>query len=113
MPALVERSAAVLLDGAAPPERVALPETAEEPAAVPGELRRGGSVDCEWTDGAFAFTVRGALPRRAWCLPMSNGRFGYLAADCGLGCMWTDNARERARQRLGLRRARLARAGDA
>ena len=95
MAALVERSAAVLLDGAAPPERAALPETAEEPAAVPGDLRRGGSVDCEWTDGAFAFTVRGALPRRAWCLPMSNGRFGYLAADCGLGCMWTDNARER------------------
>ena len=25
---------------------------------------------------------------------MSNGRFGYLAADCGLGNMWLANARE-------------------
>ena len=85
----------MLLDGAAPPERAALPETADEPAAVPGELRRGGSVDCEWTDGAFAFTVRGALPRRAWCLPMSNGRFGYLAADCGLGWRTAPENREK------------------
>ena len=62
-------------------------------SALPG-TRLGGKVACEYLDGAFRFTVRGRLPSRAWTLPMSNGRFGYLAADCGLGNMWADNARE-------------------
>ena len=35
------------------------------------------------------------LPPRAWCNVLTNGRFGYLAADCGGGFMWMDNARER------------------
>ena len=56
--------------------------------------RRGGQAEHEYRGGEFRFTVRGRLPRRAWCLPMANEGFGYIAADCGLGCMWAKNARE-------------------
>jgi len=44
--------------------------------------------------GLFEFYVNRSLPRRVWALPLTNGRFGYLAADCGTGHLWYGNARE-------------------
>ena len=35
-----------------------------------------------------------ALPARVWQLPLSNGRLGAIAADCGPAALWLDNARE-------------------
>ena len=88
----VERSAAVVLDarGEPLPPKYAAPAFAGSSFA----LRRGGRPECEYAPGEFRFTVRGRLPERCWSLPMSNGRFGYIAADCGLGNMWAGNARE-------------------
>lgn len=90
--AALERAAAVALepDGALPPRRYA---GFASDTPLPGR-RSGGEVEYGQRDGAFCFTVRGSLPRKAWSLPMSNGRFGYLAADSGLGNMWAANARE-------------------
>ena len=44
--------------------------------------------------GGFSFDVHRSLPPRAWQCMLTNGRFGYLAADCGIGHMWQGNARE-------------------
>ena len=87
----VEDCAAVRLaqDGSPLP-----PLSAAAPPPPGPSRRRGGRVEYAWDGGLFSFTVRGLLPERAWCLPLSNGRFGYLAADCGLGGMWAGNARE-------------------
>lgn len=91
--AAIEGSAAVLLE---PDGTIRRRARREKPAARRSWApRRGGNVGYTDADGEFSFTVSGALPRRAWTLPMSNGRFGYIAADCGLGNMWTDNAREK------------------
>jgi len=42
----------------------------------------------------FNYYVNSSLPPAAWCNTLSNGHFGYLAADCGTGFMWMENARE-------------------
>ena len=47
----------------------------------------------------FEFFVRGSLPPRAWQHMLTNGSFGYIATDCGMGNMWLKNARE---QRISL-----------
>ncbi len=47
-----------------------------------------------WTEQGFEFQVDGSLPPVAWQHILTNGSFGYIAADCGLGCMWLENARE-------------------
>ena len=57
--------------------------------------RRPGAVPTHsWDDDGFTFTVRGDLPGRVWQLPLSNGRFGAIAADVGLAALWQENARE-------------------
>lgn len=87
------RAAAVIFDGSPSlPARSFPPKASNQPLDEP---RRGGEVAYRQSYGVFTFTVNGRLPGRAWCLPMSNGRFGYMASDCGLGNMWTDNAREK------------------
>lgn len=49
----------------------------------------------QWNDdGSFSFRVDRSLPPRAWSNILTNGRFGYLASDCGTGHMWFQNARE-------------------
>jgi len=49
----------------------------------------------EWhDDGSFSFYVNHSLPPRAWGNILTNGRFGFLATDCGTGHMWYKNARE-------------------
>lgn len=49
----------------------------------------------EWNDdGSFTFHISHSLPPRAWSNVLTNGRFGFLATDCGTGHMWFQNARE-------------------
>ena len=49
----------------------------------------------QWNDdGSFTFRVDRSLPPRAWSNVLTNGRFGYLATDCGTGHLWFQNARE-------------------
>jgi len=49
----------------------------------------------DWQDdGSFKYYVNRSLPPRAWENVLTNGRFGYLATDCGTGHMWFGNARE-------------------
>ena len=45
-------------------------------------------------DGTFEFYVNHSLPPRAWQNLLTNGRFGFLATDCGTGHLWMGNARE-------------------
>lgn len=58
--------------------------------------RRGGEVHGRYrADGAFEFFTDGtALPRRAWGNMLTNGAFGFFAADAGTGSLWFKNARE-------------------
>ncbi len=93
--AAIEACAAVTLDLEHPeyqltrctlPARLAAPDRRDLPQ---------GCMDWHWRDdGAFVFQLSHALPKRAWCHVLTNGRFGYLAADSGLGHMWVLNARE-------------------
>ena len=92
--AAIEACAAVTLDLEHPeyqltrctlPARLAAPDRRDLPQ---------GCMDWHWRDdGAFVFQLSHALPKRAWCHVLTNGRFGYLAADRGLGHMWVLNAR--------------------
>ncbi|MBQ8216475.1 MAG: hypothetical protein IJZ91_00790 [Oscillospiraceae bacterium] len=50
--------------------------------------------DHSWTQHGFCFEVKGNLPSRVWQQPITNGRFGFMATDCGIGGMWYENARE-------------------
>ena len=45
-------------------------------------------------NGCFEFYVNQTLPPVSWTNILTNGRFGYIAADCGNGFMWMENARE-------------------
>ena len=45
-------------------------------------------------DDSFQFYVNHSLPPRTWQNVLTNGRFGYLATDCGTGHTWYENARE-------------------
>ena len=46
------------------------------------------------SDGSFVFYVNRWLPARVWSSILTNGSFGYIAADTGMGNMWYKNARE-------------------
>ncbi len=64
---------------------------------LPDTGGRGGSYQPKFeydTDGSFMFYVNRGLPARAWSNMLTNGRFGYIAADTGMGNMWYKNARE-------------------
>ena len=93
VPAMAD-SAALVVDLDAPETR---PEERPAQAYPPlTEPRRGGEVPYSWLeDGTFEFDTSENLPTRAWTLPLTNGSFGALAADCGMAGMWLDNARER------------------
>ena len=71
--------------------------TPGKPLALPrfGRARRPGAVPaCGQTGEGFAFTVEDSLPGRVWELPLSNSRFGAIAADVGPAALWMENARE-------------------
>lgn len=60
-----------------------------------GAPREVGSVPKHgWEEDVFEFYVNQSLPCRAWQHILTNGGFGYAAADSGIGCMWYKNARE-------------------
>lgn len=49
----------------------------------------------EYADnGSFVFYVNRSLPPRVWSNILTNGSFGYIAADSGTGNMWLKNAHE-------------------
>ena len=75
---------------AAPQER----KPTSLPALRSAPDRSGTPPDTAWLTGGAVRYDTPPLPPRAWCNVISNGRFGYLAADCGTGFMWLDNARE-------------------
>ena len=79
-------SRAAVMIGQAKPERAPLPapelSAPRVPEAVPEMVRENMK---------FGFT---GLPGRCWQNILTNGSFGWIAADCGMGGMWYKNARE-------------------
>jgi cyclic beta-1,2-glucan synthetase len=61
---------------------------------LPSDGGRGGVPPHEWSGEGFEFYVNQFLPSRCWSDILTNGQFGYIAADCGTGHMWYRNARE-------------------
>ena len=60
-----------------------------------GAPRVPGTVPAySWGERDFRFEAGGRLPARPWQLPLTNGRLGFLATDCGSGYLWLENARE-------------------
>ncbi len=64
------------------------------PALGPAPVRGGRAPKVEHLPGGAVAYDTPPLPPRAWCNILTNGRFGYLAADCGTGFLWLENARE-------------------
>ena len=65
------------------------------PWPTQGAPRRADYVPRHERDGrSFVFTLDGMLPARVWQHVLSNGSTGYIATECGSGCMWFENARE-------------------
>ncbi len=64
------------------------------PALRPAPVRGSQPPETAYLTGGAVRYDTPPLPPRAWCNVISNGRFGYLAADCGTGFMWLENARE-------------------
>ena len=70
-----------------------LPPPLETP--VLSAPREAGTVPpFGWGERDFHFEAGASLPSRPWQLPLTNGRFGFLAVDCGSGFLWLENARE-------------------
>ena len=82
-------SRAVFLGGRVRP----LPPRLELPLL--GAPRAPGCVpEHGWGERDFHFDAGASLPARPWQLPLTNGRLGFLAVDCGSGFLWYENARE-------------------
>ena len=64
------------------------------PALRPAPVRGERTPPVCWLSGGAVRYDTPPLPPRAWCNMLTNGSFGYLAADCGTGFMWLENARE-------------------
>ncbi|MGX8692739.1 MAG: GH36-type glycosyl hydrolase domain-containing protein [Clostridia bacterium] len=71
----------------------ALPPALELPV-LSAPRRPGASPACIWGERSFRFEAGNALPARPWQIPLTNGRLGWLAVDCGSGYLWLENARE-------------------
>ncbi len=69
-------------------------KAASLPALRPNAVRGHEAPEVRWLGGGAVSYETPPLPPRAWCNVLSNGAFGYLAADCGTGFMWLQNARE-------------------
>ena len=65
------------------------------PALRTAPVRGDRAPAVEYLAGGAVRYETPPLPPRAWCNVLTNGMFGYLAADCGTGFMWLENARER------------------
>ncbi len=65
------------------------------PRPFPGAPRRAGETpECRRSGRAFSFDAGDALPGEPWQQILTNGHFSCLAADCGSGFLWLENARE-------------------
>lgn len=64
------------------------------PALLPAAERGKTAPTLNWPGAGTVSYTTPPLPPRAWSNVLTNGRFGYLATDCGTGHMWLDNARE-------------------
>ncbi len=88
--ALIESAAAVIV-GVEREKRIfsSAPRSSKRP-------RTGGAAPRHeyGDDGSFMFYVNRVLPARVWSSILTNGSFGYIAADSGMGNMWLKNARE-------------------
>lgn len=62
--------------------------------ALSAPRRRAAVPEHHWADGSFNYYVNLSLPSRSWQHILSNGSFGAIVRDCGMACMWQDNARE-------------------
>ena len=92
--AIRELEAAADAVGLIPKERSTKRETAGEsllPVGAPNRVLRSGS----FTEEGFLCRKEAGVGLRAWCLMLSNGSLGWLAADTGCGNLWLGNARER------------------
>ena len=93
---ILDRSAdveAILRAAVAPLEACTLPAH-DVPTPALGAPVQSFPDFCWNDDGSFSFRVDRSLPPRAWSDVLTNGRFSYLATDCGTGHMWFQNARE-------------------
>ena len=61
------------------------------PVGAPNRILRSGF----FTEEGFLCRKETGVGVRAWCLMLSNGILGWLAADTGCGNLWLGNARER------------------
>lgn len=75
-------------------EEPKLQESSALPALRPAAERGRKAPALAWPGAGAVSYVTPPLPPRAWSNILTNGRFGYIAADCGTGHMWLDNARE-------------------
>ncbi len=70
--------------------------TASLPEKTDRRDRNSGPVRyTQRTDGSVLVQCGHTLPKRVWSLPLTNGHFGFTAADSGCGDLWLENARER------------------
>ncbi len=93
-----EEAAAALAaaDAALPLPSAVKEEPPTEPWVYPAPVRKRASYPFHFEpDGSFVFDTEGGLADTAWTLPLTNGRFGCLAADCSAAFLWDGNARER------------------
>lgn len=52
---------------------------------------KGKTFEVRWEGDSL--TLAGGLPPVRWSIPLTNGKFGYLALDTGGGYLWSQNAR--------------------
>jgi cyclic beta-1,2-glucan synthetase len=64
------------------------------PGLPPAPQRGDAAPELTYLPGGAVAIQTPPLPPRAWSNVLSNGAFGYVAADCGTGFMWLENARE-------------------
>ena len=73
---------------------IPLSQAVSLPAVRPSAERGEDAPALTWPGAGAVSYVTPPLPPRAWSNVLTNGRFGYLATDCGTGFLWMDNARE-------------------
>lgn len=71
-------------------------ESAPPPIPVSAPRHTASAApEYQWdSENRFIFTCSPSLPPRAWANLLTNGRFGFLASECGGGNMWFLNSRE-------------------
>ncbi len=85
----------ILQNSVHPRERASIGENREYIMSTSVHAPKQNIPEYNWLDdNSFQFYVNQSLPPRSWENILTNGRFGFLATDCGTGHMWFGNARE-------------------